>query len=287
MQLSRLEQGCLIRDASLNRIIPHTVDTEEKWLFIAPHDDDIVIGAGLLLQQAGRERKPIKILITTDGSMGYCDLTEKDKIVKIRRRETLASFKILGIDEVEWLDYPDANLMRHIGRRPAPEPETEPAPSPSPPALDEIAGFSGLQNSYTAHLRSYRPSHVFIMSENDYNPDHKVVYQEVLISLFHAEGAIWPELGPPLEQRPHVYEMAAYCNFREQPNVEIAASQAELQIKLEAVYAFQSQKQIGMLIENLKHNGPYEYVRDMGFDYYSPAPYRKLFQRSELLEDEI
>ncbi len=282
MQLSRLEQGRVVRDNSLDPIIPHTGTTEEKWLFIAPHDDDIVIGAGLLLQQAVRQRKPIKILITTDGSMGYCDLTEKDSIVEIRRRETLASFKILGIEEVEWLDYPDANLMRHIGRRPAPEPRTAPAP----PAPDEIAGFSGLQNSYTAQLRSYRPSHVFIMSENDYNPDHKVVYQEVLISLFHAEGAIWPELGPPLEQGPHVYEMAAYCNFREPPNVEIAASQAELQKKLDAVYAFQSQKQIGMLIENLKHNGPYEYVRDMGFDYYSPADYRVLFQHGAHEGDE-
>lgn len=267
MQLSRLEQGQVIRDMRLERIIPHTTHAPEKWLFIAPHDDDIVIGAGLLLQQAVREGKRIKVLITTDGSMGYCDLQEKNNIVTIRRRETLESFGKLGIEDLEWLDYPDANLIRHIGRRIATEP-------------DGIAGFSGLQNSYTAQLRRYRPSHVFVMSENDYNPDHKVVYQEVLISLFHAEGAIWPELGPPVEQRPHVYEMAAYCNFSENPNVEIAASQSELKTKLAAVHAFQSQKQIGLLIENLKANGAYEYLRDMGFDYYSPARYRALFQRS-------
>lgn len=271
MQLSRLENGQLLRDEHLKRIIPHTSAHDERWLFIAPHDDDIVIGGGLLLQQAVSEEKRIKILITTDGSMGYCDLEEKDSIVGIRRRETLDSFKSLGIDDVEWLDYPDANLMPHTGRRPA----ADGRPNAMP---EEIAGFTGLQNSFTAHLRAFRPSHVFLMSENDYNPDHKVVYQEVLISLFHAQGAIWPELGRPLEQQPHVYEMAGYCNFRQDPNVEIAASPAELERKLAAVYSFQSQKQIGMLVENLKQNGPYEYLRDLGFDYYSPARYRTLFR---------
>ena len=274
MQLSRLEKGKLIRDENLERIIPHTGTGEARWLFIAPHDDDIVIGAGLLLQQAVQEGIRMRVLVTTDGSMGYCDLKERDEITDIRRRETRESFAKIGIQDVEWLDYPDANLMRHIGRRPAAAP-------------DEIAGFSGLQNSYTAHLRSYRPSHVFIMSENDYNPDHKVVYQEVLISLFHAEGAIWPELGPPLEQRPQVYEMAGYCNFREDPNVEIIGGQAELELKLEAVYAFRSQKQIGMLVENLKRNGPYEYLRDLGFDYYSPARYRRLFRSAESDREEV
>jgi len=268
MQLSRLEDGRLIRDEKLERIIPHTSTGAARWLFIAPHDDDIVIGAGLLLQQGVQEGLQIKVLVTTDGSMGYCDLKQKDSIAEIRRRETRESFAKIGIQDVEWLDYPDANLMRHIGRRPAAEP-------------DEIAGFSGLQNSYTAHLRSYRPTHVFIMSENDYNPDHKVVYQEVLISLFHAEGAIWPELGPPLQQRPQIYEMAGYCNFRKNPNVEIRADLAELETKLEAVYAFRSQKQIGLLVENLKRNGPYEYLRDLGFDYYSPGRYRQLFRSAE------
>ncbi|MFO7731802.1 MAG: PIG-L deacetylase family protein [Spirochaetia bacterium] len=274
MQLSRLENGQLLRDEQLKRVIPHTSTYEEGWLFIAPHDDDIVIGGGLLLQQAVSEGKRIKILITTDGSMGYCDLEQMDSIADIRRRETLESFDKIGIRDVEWLDYPDANLMRHIGRRLAAGGRQHAKP-------EEIAGFTGLQNSFTAHLRAFRPSHVFVMSENDYNPDHKVVHQEVLISLFHAEGAIWPELGKALAERPHVYEMAAYCNFKEDPNVEIAASPAELEQKLEAVYAFQSQKQIGMLVENLKQNGPYEYLRDLGFDYYSPARYRTLFHKNE------
>ena len=265
MKLSRLKEGELIQSDKLERIIPHTNNGPQQWMFIAPHDDDVVIGGGLLLQQAVQEGVRTKILITTDGSMGYCALSEKDSIAEIRKTETRESLNTLGIEDVEWLDYPDANLISHIGRREAGE-------NPN-----VIAGFSGLQNSYTAHLREFRPSHVFIMSENDYNPDHKIVYQEVLISVFHAQGAIWPELGPPLSQRPHVYEMAAYCNFKENPNVEIAGSEVELQKKLNAVESFQSQNQIGMLIENLRAHGPYEYIRDIGFDYYQPSAYYSLF----------
>ena len=141
--------------------------------------------------------------------------------------------------------------------------------------------FTGLQNSYTYHLRTFRPSHVFIMSENDYNPDHKMVFQELLISLFHAQGAIWPELGPPLGNVPHVYEMAAYCNFKADPTVELAADAEEFEKKLDAVDSYQSQRQIKILIENLRKNGPYEYIRDMDFDFYSPGRYRSLFQGDE------
>ncbi len=265
MKLSRIESGELIHSEKLEQIVPHTTDEPQRWLFVAPHDDDIVIGGGLLLQQAVQEGVRIKILITTDGSMGYCDLAEKDSITEIRKKETRESFNTLGIEDVEWLDYPDANLILHIGRR-----EADGGPN-------EIAGFTGLQNSYTAHFRAFRPSHVFIMSEHDYNPDHKIVYQEVLISIFHAQGAIWPELGRPLTHCPHVYEMAAYCNFREKPNIEIAASEIELQKKIDAVESYRSQKQIELLIQNLKANGPFEYLRDIGFDYYNPGEYYHLF----------
>jgi len=267
MNLNRREKGKVHTAKRLKDIIPHTSEETESWLWIVPHDDDAVIGGGLLLQQAAAEGKRVKIIITTDGSMGYCNAEQRNTIASIRRAETFESFGKLGIHDIEWLNYPDADLFGHLGRRKA-KGDVHP---------DIIAGFSGLQNSFTAHMRSYRPSHVFVMSENDYNPDHKLVYQEALISLFHAQGAIWPELGEPLKNTPHVYEMAAYCNFRENPDIEMVATAKEFSAKLSAVDSFQSQKQIQLLVENLKENGPYEYLRDIGFDYYTPGQYRGLF----------
>jgi len=51
----------------------------------------------------------------------------------------------------------------------------------------------------------------------DLHPDHQIVHEEVLISLFHAQGNIWPELGEPIAEVPQVYEFACYCDFPRQP----------------------------------------------------------------------
>ncbi|MBN2272498.1 MAG: PIG-L family deacetylase, partial [Sedimentisphaerales bacterium] len=50
----------------------HWHGDKEHFVFISPHDDDAVLGAGLLIQLAKREDVPVHILIVTDGSMGYC-----------------------------------------------------------------------------------------------------------------------------------------------------------------------------------------------------------------------
>src|SRR6056297_2307288 len=80
-------------------------------------------------------------------------------------------------------------------------------------APDPRGGHSGLQNSLTALLRDLRPTRVFVPTGADYHPDHQIVYRELLISLFHATGAVWPELGAPLDSPPPLYEMAIYCDF--------------------------------------------------------------------------
>src|SRR5262245_61220283 len=72
-------------------------DGQESILFVIPHDDDAVLGAGLMILQAVREGLPVRVAITTDGSMGYNRIQDKFKIVEIRRQETLRSFEILGI----------------------------------------------------------------------------------------------------------------------------------------------------------------------------------------------
>src|SRR6056297_2802296 len=119
MTLSRRENGRVYTDNGLKVIIPHTTDEKERWLWIVPHDDDAVIGGGLLLQQAAAEGKQVKILITTDGSMGYCNAEQRNTIASIRRAETFESFAKLGIHDIEWLNYPDADLFGHLGRRKA------------------------------------------------------------------------------------------------------------------------------------------------------------------------
>lgn len=265
--LKRRESGGRVAAvSSLSSLLDNWHGNDERWLFIAPHDDDVVMGAGLLLQCAAAEGVDVSIIVTTDGSMGYCEVEDQDRIKEIRRQETLDSFALLGITDVSWLNFPDCSLTAFLGRRRASEGE---------PAI--IEGFTGLQNAYTYALRQRRPTRVFLASGNDLHPDHKSVYNEARVSIFHSGGSIWPELGPPLEDLPVVYELAIYCAFPDDPEYLISGSREHLERKLAAISAYASQKQIGRLVDQLREAGPIEYLKLSDFRLYSPDIYRSLF----------
>ncbi len=239
----------------------------ERWLFVAPHDDDIILGAGLLLQTAVEKKIPVRMLITTDGSMGYCTEEQRATISKVRTDETDEMFGNLGISDVRWLNFPDCDLARWTGRRVA-----------QPGDRGVKAGFTGLQNAYTAELRDFCPTRLFVPSGNDYHPDHKTVYQELMISVFHSSGQVWPELGAPVSCTPLVYEMAIYCDFPEPPNLMIKGDDDALQVKLDAIATYRSQLQIEQLVQNVRNAGPLELFREVSFALYHPQLYTKDFE---------
>jgi LmbE family N-acetylglucosaminyl deacetylase len=257
------------RLASVSR---HWQGRKERFLVISPHDDDAVLGAGLLIQLAKRENVPVHILIVTDGSMGYCSLDEKQSISQIRQDEAFECYLSLGVpkEHIIWLGFPDCRLHSYRGRSPAAKNE--------PLAID---GFVGLQNSFTHQLRNIRPTQCFLPTSNDLHPDHRIIYDEFLISLFHAAGNIWPELGTPLEKVPYVNTYAVYCDFAAPPTLRMRAPASYLDNKLKAIGAFRSQKQISSLIENVRHCGPEEYIRAIDFRLYHPASYRNLFEEKK------
>jgi len=239
----------------------------ETWLLVSPHDDDLAIGAGLLIQAAGVAGVDLQVLVVTDGCQGYCTTEQKDRIVEIRRAEMFDSFRILGIlpSKIHTIGYPDANLYGYQGRRTAIGTEMS------------IGGHTGLQNAFTYHLRHVRPARVFVPTPTDLHPDHQITHNELMISLFHAGGAIWPELGAALAQVPRVYEMAVYCDFREAPDIEIQAVNTVLETKLASIAAYKSQLQIAALVENVRKGGAYEYLREVQFSFYSPNTYKARF----------
>ena len=239
----------------------------QTWLFVSPHDDDVCIGAGLFMQAAMREGVTVHVLIVTDGCMGYCQLEDRDRIVEIRRREAYQSYQVLGIprERVNYVGYPDGGLVPLIGRRRAREGE------------DDIAGYVGLQNALTYHLRKTRPARVYVPTHTDLHPDHRITHSELMISVFHAAGAIWPELGEPLAEPPSVGELAVYCDFVDLPNLEVIGNDVAFQTKLDSIIAFQSQVQIDRLVDSLRRAGPYEYVRESEFRLFTPDTYKPLF----------
>lgn len=242
--------------------------SKETWLFACPHDDDIAIGGGLWLKAACEAGVEVHLLAATDGRMGYCSEKEKATITAVREAELIASCKRLGLTDasrIHLLGFPDCNLSRYLGRRPAEDGEPQ------------LAGYTGLQNAFVEALRAIRPTRLFMPSPMDYHPDHQQVYNEMQISIFHANGAIWPELGEPTGV-PEVYEMAIYCDFPAPPNLQLKCDAEQFQAKLDAIACYQSQKQIDALVQKVKDAGPVEYLREVDFKFYSATAYHHLFE---------
>ena len=241
----------------------------ETWLFVSPHDDDLCLSCGLLMQQAVAEGVNVQVLVVTDGRMGYCTLEQRDVITEIRRKETYESFSLLGVPQqnIHYVGYPDGGLTMLCGRRKA-QPNDE---------VKSIEGYVGLQNAFTYHLRHLRPMRVFVPTSADLHPDHQVTHNELMICLFHAAGTIWPELGEPLADAPKVYELAVYCDFPAPPQLQIQTGGEPFEKKLASIAAFRSQTQIARLVETIRQAGPTEYVRELNFRFYSPNNYKPMF----------
>ena len=241
---------------------------KECWLFVAPHDDDVITGAGLTFLTGLAEGAEVHAVVVTDGSMGYCSDSQRHTIAQVRAQETQQSFQLLGLppERLHRLKFPDCNLNTYRGRH------FTTADDPT-----ELAGASGLQNSFPYLLRKIRPTRLFLPTSADLHPDHRIVHDEMLISLFHAQGTIWPELGPPMAAIPQIYEYATYCDFPEPPQIRLAPPPELLETKLRGIRAYASQEQIELLIEVQRNIGPEEYLRELNFHFYAPEKYRALF----------
>ena len=259
--------------ASVSR---HWKQHEQRFLFLSPHDDDVVIGGGLMVQSAIAEKVPVHVAVVTDGAMGYCSADQKNSIREVRRRETYAAYQALGVprEDIHWLGFPDCRLPLYQGRRPAGAEE---------PAQSE--GFTGLENAFTKLLRDIRPTQVFLPTSADLHPDHRIVHAELMISVFHAAGAIWPELGRPHTFVPYIHELAVYCNFPTPPKLRIRAPLAAFKRKMEAIREFKSQKQIKAIVEIIRRAGPWEYLRPLEFSLYHPSVYRDRFDELIQMEE--
>ena len=89
------------------------------------------------------------------------------------------------------IDYPDGGSVCLPG-----------ASGRASPGDPQVCGYVGLQNVMCYHLRKVRPTRVIVPTPTDLHPDHQITYNELMISLFHASGPIWPELGKPLRHGP-------------------------------------------------------------------------------------
>ncbi len=231
------------------------------WLVVVPHDDDLVLGCGLLVQAAHAEGIDVHVAVASNGSMGYCDVEDRDQIQDIRRKEMNISSADIGIaeDHIHWFGLQDGALPMAQGTTPQAD-----------------GSVSGLAWECTKLMRQLKPVVVLSPTPTDYHPDHRVVGSEVDISCFHASGEIWSQLGEPINI-PERWDFAVYCPFADEPNVQLSTDIELFDKKLESIGRFQSQRQIAAMVENCRNSGPLEYYAARPFILYDPNDYAGLF----------
>lgn len=92
---------------------PPKVEAFDRYLFIGPHPDDIEVGAGATAAKLAAKGKQVTFLICTDGRYGLETApkgTTPDELKEIRKAESIASAKLLGVTDVRFLDFSDGGL---------------------------------------------------------------------------------------------------------------------------------------------------------------------------------
>ncbi len=91
--------------------VPDLLKTD-SLLCIQPHPDDMEIGAGGTLAKMAASGVIITALTVTDGSAGTYDPTvNQDELAGTRREETRKAAALLGIDNLQWLDFADGGNL--------------------------------------------------------------------------------------------------------------------------------------------------------------------------------
>jgi LmbE family N-acetylglucosaminyl deacetylase len=80
-------------------------------MVVSPHPDDAEFGAAGTVAQWTRESKKIVYVICTDGSKGTSDRNMRpDVLAEIREAEQREAARVVGVDEIVFLKYPDQGL---------------------------------------------------------------------------------------------------------------------------------------------------------------------------------
>ena len=100
------------RIAALAAPLPR-LDGVQRYLFIGPHPDDIEVGAGATAARLTAMGKQVSFLICTDGRFGLANApagTTPEQLAEIRREESLAAARVLGVKAVRFLPFSDGGL---------------------------------------------------------------------------------------------------------------------------------------------------------------------------------
>lgn len=169
------------------------VERNSRFLIVAPHSDDEVLGAGGLIYRAVKLGCPVHVVMLTNGD-GYNRAALRSQSRRLRttpaqavafayarQQETLAALARLGLSEsaVTFLGYPDRGLAAMWERHWRPDNPyrsrfTGATKSPYHNSRTPNAPFTGvsLVDDLEGVLAQFQPTHVVVPHPNDFHGDH-------------------------------------------------------------------------------------------------------------------
>lgn len=139
------------------RRVPHG-----RVLVFAPHPDDEAAGPGGCLRLHRDAGDPVRVIVATDGTAGDPDgRFDRAAYTALRRRESAAGLRELGVDDVSFWGFPDSCQLSHNDLE------------------------LGTQMATTA-LQQFAPDIVYLPWEHEGHPDHHALHLVVKAAMARA-----------------------------------------------------------------------------------------------------
>ena len=194
------------------------VDRGERVLVVTAHPDDSEFGAGGTIAKMVKEGREVTYVIVTRGDKGSGDRAmTPERLARIREEEQRNAARVLGVERVEFLGYPDG----------------------------EVEDTRDLRRDITREIRRFRPDLLLTMNPHRTyklyasHRDHRVTASVVLDCVYPLarDHMAFPELLPDFE--PHKVR-EVYLMQWENPHVVVDIADT-IDIKLKALACHVSQ----------------------------------------------
>ncbi len=241
-----------LRSSRIEAFFPGWIKGEQV-AFFAPHDDDVVLGAGYLVLATLKSKGIPSVFIFCSGNAGYSTVRERGTIVSTRKKEAVAAYQELGVgkDNIFFFDIPDFSLMSAIDRQGLPG--------------------QSLFDRLVISLRTMKISRIVFPSGHFEHWDHTAAFYHGIYTSPQAGDPILADLGDPHAIRSYLV-YSVWSDFEPSPgqgrqeriraDLGILVSQKEENSLRKALGCFASQGKImqntvAILREKRKTKGGY------------------------------
>lgn len=196
-----------------------------RVLVFGAHPDDETIGMGGTIYKHTQQGDGVWVVIMTHGDAGSMEVSSEE-LIELRKKETLAACKVLGVANVEFLGFKDEFLFLNED------------------TLTKVGKI----------IRSYKPHRVYAhhgdVSLSEDNLDHINTFRIVSRTVFALKWPFLPQMG---KEAWEVKEFLAYevLSPIQEPNAFVDITDA-MKVKLEAMAKYESQMKWGLWDEAVK-----------------------------------